>query len=346
MNIRKNLGLVVSAAIAIPLIAVAVAFLVVFALRYAKVRGQLQSVQTRLEQLNRRRPFPNEENIRQLERNRAALDAEFRRTLSDMARGQFEPPPLEPARFSQELRGMGQRLARIAQTNNVARPPQFGYGFDRYFRGDLPRKDEMPRLLTQVNAVESVCSALFEAGIAEIVKVDRQVFEEQPGAGGAAVSEMTGVAVRMPVGMETAVGPGGLPARALADPGGLFSWERVAVEFVTRESGLWNALNALGRSRAYAVVAGISVVNETAKPQISVEDDSEKSPAPPGGGPARPGFRPPPATPGGEMMPEPGARPLRPPTREERIVTGRDELLKVRIEVDVFHFRSPAAAEK
>ncbi len=346
MNIRKNIGLVVSAAIAFALIAVALAFLIVFALRYGKVRGILQTTQTRLEQLNRRRPFPNEENIRQLERNRTQLDAYFRRTLEDMSHGQYEPPRLEPARFSQQLRGMSQRLARIAQTNNVVRPPQFGYGFDRYFRGDLPRKDEMPRLLTQVNAVENVCGALFEAGIAEITKVDRQVFEEQPGAGGMGTPEMTGIAVRMPVGMETTVGPGGLPARALADPDGLFSWERVAVEFLTRESGLWNALNALNRSRTFASVISISVVNETAKPQVAVEEDGEKKPGVPGAGDGRSGFRPPPAAPGGEMMTGPGTLPLRPPTREERIVIGRDELLKVRLEVDVYRFLSPAAAEK
>lgn len=49
---------------------------------------------------------------------------------------------------------------------------------------------------------------------------------------------------------------------------------------------------------------------------------------------------------GGPWTPE-GALatpPLRPPTREERIVTGRDELIRVRMEADVYRFQPPSPA--
>lgn len=351
MNIRKNLALVVSAAIATPLIIAALVFLGIFAARYGKVRSELSATEKRLQELNRRKPFPSEENIRLLEKNRDVMDAAFRRAMEDLARGQYEPPALEPARFSQELREMNRRLTRIAQAHNVARPPQFGYGFDRYFKGDLPARGDMPRLLTQVNAVESVCQALFEAGIAEITKVERQVFEEQNVAGTGGPAEFAGVAVRMPVVAESAsAGGGSLPAQQSADPGGLFTWERVVVEFTTRELGLWNALNALQRSPTFIVVSSLSIINETAKPQIAIEDEAERA-GKTASSASRPGA-PTALPPGSEMIPgaaapgAPAAAPARPPSREERIVTGRDELLKVRLEAEVYRFQPPAAADR
>lgn len=351
MNIRKNLALVVSSAIAAPLIIAALVFLGIFAARYGKVRSELRATEKRLQELNRRKPFPSEENIRLLEKNREIMEAAFRRTMADLARGQYEPPALEPARFSQELREMNRRLTRLAQAQKVVLPPQFGYGFDRYFKGDLPARGDMPRLLTQVNAVEKVCQALFEAGIAEITKVERQIFEEQnvPGAGGPA--EFAGVAVRMPVVAEsTSAGAGGLPAQLSADPAGLFTWERVVIEFTTRETGLWNALNALQGAQTFIVVSSLSIVNETAKPQIAIEDETARGGSPTGTSGPRPGA-PSALPPGSEMIPgaagsgAPPTAPARPLTREERIVTGRDELLKVRLEAEVYRFQPPVAAE-
>jgi hypothetical protein len=48
-----------------------------------------------------------------------------------------------------------------------------------------------------------------------------------------------------------------------------------------------------------------------------------------------------------ELAPsEPGMPviPRRPPTREERIVAGRDEVLRVRIEAEVYRFEKTAAS--
>lgn len=352
MNIRKNLSLAVGAGISLVLIAVAAIFLVRFALRYNAVTRDLRAQQERLQRLNDRRPYPSEENIRQLESNRSKLAAILRRTQTDLSRGQYEPPALEPARFSQELRGMSERLNRVALARNIMPlPPSFGYGFDRYFKGIPPRKDEVPRLLLQVNAVESVCRALLEAGITEILKVERQEFEESTSPGVGAEMEMAGLAPRGPV--EAVSGDrvaGRLSGRAMADPDGWFSWERVAVEFTARESGLWEALNGLARSEAFTVVVSATIVNENARPQVKTPDGEEPQRGMEGLAPA--GYRPSarmvedalPSGPGPGLEPGVAGRPpARPLKREERIVAGRDELIRVRLEADVYRFQPPSA---
>ena len=348
MNIRKNLSLAVSAGVTIVLIVVAAVFMVRFAISYGTVTWNLRTQQEKLQRLNDRRPYPSEENIRQLEANREALAAILRRTQEDLSRGQYEPPALEPARFSQELRGMSERLNRVAASRNIAPPPpSFGYGFEQYFKGVPPRKDEVPRLLLQVNAVESVCRALYEAGITEILKVERQNFEEA-GAGGGPETDMSGLAVRAPFEERGAGGFGGrLDGRPMADPDGLFSWERVAVEFTTRESGLWAALNGLARAGAYTVVNSLTIVNENARPAIKTQDGGEKATRGTEGAPVA--YRPP-SPPAGDAFPPgmapgaAGALPARPLKREERIVAGRDELLRVRVEADVYRFQAPTPA--
>jgi cell division protein FtsB len=353
--LRKYLSLVVSAVVSLLLIASFGFFLGRYAVRYHRVTRELAEEQKRLDQLNRRKPFPNEENIRLLEVNREALGTTFRRLMGELSHGQYEPPPIEPARFPQELRRMNEGLRAMAQTGNVLLPPGFAYGFDRYFKGELPRRDEVPRLLTQLKAVEIVCAVLFEAGIVEILKVERQAFEQgsSPTAAGETAGARSYAALVESGGPPSETRGGGLSAEAGRDPGGLFTWERVAVEFVTREAGLWTALNGLMRQRAFTVISQITVTNETPRPPLKIPGSEE---APPGPG-SRPLLAQAGVPPGRHRRPvweneaelapsEPGMPviPRRPPTREERIVAGRDEVLRVRIEAEVYRFEKTAAS--
>ncbi len=347
MNIRRNLSLVVGLIITLVLIAAATFFLVRYAVRYYQVTRDLAAEQGRLDQLNRRSPFPNEENIRRLEENSAKLDSAFRKLVSELSRNQYEPPPIEPARFPQELRRMNERLRALAQTGGVTLPAAFAYGFDRYFKGELPRKDEVPRLLTQLNAVESVCRALFEAGIGEVAKIERQTFEQATASSPAGETGAMGsyVALREAVGSSR----DGLSGEEGRDTSGLFAWERVAVEFVTKEAGLWAALNGLARLPAFVAVSSITVTNETPRPPLKTPAREGETPAGIVRGPVAPVAPMARMTPAEAEMGIPfgatGTGQKQPVTREERIVAGRDEVLRVRIQADVLRFLKTAQAE-
>ena len=241
---------------------------------------------------------------------------------------------------------MSERLRPIAQSSNVKIPEQFAYGFDRYFKGELPRREEVRRLLIQVNAVENVCRALFEGGIAEITKVERQMFDQQSATAAGPV-EGGGLALLLGRPTTEIVQESALGTEVGRDPDDLFTWERVTVEFSTKEAALWQAINRLLSASAFIVINRLTVTNPTPRPELKRTEGDNRS-----GSTELPIRRvssslPSTVPPAREVAGLPGergeGRVALPPTREERIVAGRDEVLQVRVEVAVFRFNKSAS---
>jgi hypothetical protein len=132
--------------------------------------------------------------------------------------------------------------------------------------------------------------------------------------------------VETPVAAAVEAGAGG----DTVDPSGLFSRERFMVEFKGKDSAVWSVLNALGRSRSFAVVTRVDFASGSApfKPAgvAAPQRRDQPAPAPAAAAPAAPAV-------------------AAPPRHEERIVAGR-EPVQARVEVDVYRFLAPVAEKE
>jgi len=322
MNIRKHFGLVVSGAVAAVLMLGAVFFLVRYLRAYSGLAGELRQAQQRLDQLNARKPFPNAENVEQLERNVGALRERLDEFVTRLRRSAYEPPVIEPAKFPLVMGQTLSGLRGVARENNVALPEGFQFGFDRYAR-QLPDRGSIPRLATQLHYVDRLGRVVLGARVVAIESLQRQPFEE---AGATQTPDDDGGGRRRREPVADGGGGSALPRTLPGDPYGLSRRERFTLRFTVRENALWELLNRLATDEVFFVVADVALQNN-AKPQALSLDKAPAVAAAPGD-----------TGPGGTNR-------VAVADREQRVVAGRDEILSVQLTVDVYDFGGrPAAA--
>ncbi len=350
MNIRKYMVLVISGAVTAVLAGVLIFFLVRSASQYGNVSAELDSGTRALKQLGDRVPFPNEENVAQAAKNLENLEVFFGGTITSFLKNQFNPAPMEPARFPQALNVSIRAMNQSAASNSVAVPQPFFYGFERYSRGQPPVKSDIPRLSRQLHAIETILRAICSAQIRELASIERHVFEDEAPAGDPASG---GVVRREDVAAGTAAASG--PAVGyFQDPAGLFVKERLILTFSAKESTVWDILNILPKLPVFSVVSDIDIWNEMSRPvQMNPADGTPRAADSTGMAGAAPGASEfvadiptslrsavVPATSPTAGTPATPGRPLK---HEERVTAGMGEALKVRMQIDFYTFHKPGA---
>ena len=361
MNIRKNLTLIVSGGVA--LVCLLAALFIVFRYhgRYSDVRAQLDEVKMRRDSLIHRMPFPNEENVLLTETNVVQNREALRQLQSRLVRGQYSPPALGPDRFPGELSKVVQTLNREAKEDGVTvAAPAATYGFEKYAKGELPQREHIATLLRQLDWVRVTCQALFDAKITQLESVERRAFESAaPAAGGESpLGGMPGIE-RRPSDLTGEGGHAGLLQAHVTDPDNLFERERMIFSFIATETSLRDALNNLARLPEFCAVMSLTTDNLTPKPQRAALKKPGEDGAP-AGGPAS-ALSPLSGGVGGYALPPLGADRPRgmppgtglsggepgvegrtgPRTRQQRVIAGGSEFLKVTLEIDYYHFAPP-----
>ncbi len=355
MKIRSFLPLIVAGAVSLGLAIVLGLWVAGSVIRHRQVARELESTRTELRRLVGRVPFPSVENVERAATNQARIEAFFETTMAEFLKRTYTPPAMEPARFPILLQRAIGAMNLSAVSNNVGVPDRFMYGFDRYARGQLPNKEDIPRLARQIHAIETITRAIFSAKIREIISIERHVFEEESRPGGeAAVSRLS-----EPV--ESRGAPAGVAAGYLEDPERLFVRERLIYEFRAKENTLWAILDLIPTLPVFCVISDIDVWNDAPRPApYNPADGTRRAPegaagpgaglaadeaaalgVAPGRGPTGPVAIVPP---GAGTSPPTGAPPRRPLRHEERTVAGMTETLRVRMQVDFYSFRRPDAA--
>ena len=320
MNLKKNMTLIVGGAIAVALLVILLVLLLKFNSSYQQVNRQLQSAQQRLTILNARDPFPSEDNVTMVRTNLAVLQGFFGTLMASLQKGQAEVAKMEPSQFNLLLDQTSRRLFAAAAKAKVAVPRGFPFGFDRYAAGTLPDSVDVPRLAIQLEEVGYLCGLLYLSKITELSAVERPVFE---------------ASARPTVAVETYVDPrmqrygGGAPATTATpanpadtykDPSGLFSRQRYTLTFRASDTAVLAFLNRVAASSRFIVVTRLQMENEAGVPKAAAALAAAATPA------------------------APGAPAASLPTREQRIVAGR-EPVRVIVEVEVYRFHSPDAGE-
>lgn len=316
MNWRKHMVLLVGGGLAAVLLLAAVVMLLRFQGRYAAVNRELEGARQRLEVLKARDPFPSEDNVQRLRQNRSDLQSVALQILEQLHKNQRAVVPMEPAEFAPSLERTSRQLVQRAQESGVTLPEGFGFGFARYAAGELPAPAAVPRLVKQLSAVEALCDVLFQARIAKLDELEREVFDETEAATEGAPQEgrraRRGAAERTPTVSQV----------PLAEPNELYEVERLTLTFEARESAVWDVLNGIVRSPNFMAIADLRMENTLATTGAL----GKKKPVAALGGDAAANIQP------------------QYPSHDDRVVAGR-ELVTVSLMIDVYHFKEVFAAE-
>ncbi len=344
--IKQNKLLVVGGAIALVLFLVAGAFLFLNLRQYATDTGAAEENQSRLTQLETRQPGPTAANVQTVSSNAVLLEKSLKRLQAELRRNQIEPVHKPGSVFNFYLKTMIDQINKAAEKQKMLVPAKFDYGFKAYVEGRQPATGEVARLTVQVQVVKSLMDVLLQARVAEMVAIERQMFEEGAtpavipaapegrggeGRGGEAHPAVPGAAV--------------YPLEP-PDAMGLYTREHFTLTLRMTDERLAALMNLLtrdvlsGSQRMFVAVSRISL-GGVGLPKAGAAAETEPSAV---RGEGRGAAVPAPETP---LPAEVAAteKPAPPKQREDRVVAGRDPVT-VQLDVDVYRFTAPAAVTK
>ena len=301
--------------------------------RYAEGASQLSVAQSSLQRLSSRAVFPSEANVqtmgKQLDIYQEYLDGLY----DSMREGQRASAPVDRDGFRRLLEeGLGS-LLNDARSKSVTIAPDFAFGVQRYIAGNPPSDEDLPRLVDQFTSLGTLCRVLFDAGIGELVSVDRAVFEKD--AQVAPAEEEFGRRGARNRSEPQVAAPS---AELFQDPDGLFTKEHYVLSYRAQDAANWKVLDRLAKGAPFVVVTKLEISNP-ARPAVVPPKTEEKAAAAPkptstagwkAAGTESAGVR-------GDKE-EPTILP-----RELRVVAGQ-ELPLVRLEVDLYRFAETAVA--
>ena len=244
---------------------VMVAAVVVLVRGFSGFSGAAQDLLVERERLNRlyaQNPFPSKENIAIENEQSRTVEAWVSQLQEQLSAGRIDVPQLTPSGFIGEFAAVRNRLIAKARSvqPRMTLPAGFDMGFARYATGSLPATTHVPRLALQIRIIETLVETVIESGVQELVRIQRQEFDERQETADVADSDSvdTGSVRRRrpgapPVRTPGTVSPTRTPSaeappkdsQGYPDRPDLFSREQFTMEVSTTELGLLNLLNRL-----------------------------------------------------------------------------------------------------
>ncbi|MBQ9431248.1 MAG: Amuc_1100 family pilus-like protein [Kiritimatiellae bacterium] len=144
---------------------------------------------------------------------------------------------------------------RTPASSSKDTPDSFGFAFDSYLGGTLPVQENVARLSRQLAMVKALMKELKEAGVAEIVSVTRDRFDDASLAPKTDVPQETGRRNKNKNKNSGRPAPTAAPAAESGGEGPFAGKERFEVSFTARPNVLVAVLNRLAAMDLYTVVA-------------------------------------------------------------------------------------------
>ncbi len=303
--------------------------------RYMESTSQLSTAQNRLQRLSSRSVFPSEGNVQTMGKQLTIYQEYLDGLFKAMKEGQPAIEPVNRDGFRYMLEDGLRRMVNEARDKQVKIAPNLAFGVQRYIEGAAPTDEELPRLVTQFQAIASICSILYSAGIDELTGVERTVFEKNAQA----VAPVQEEFVRRG---RTRAEPQAeaSPADLFQDPDGLYTKEHYIFTFRAQDAAIWKVLDRLSKGAPFVVATKVDITNP-ARPSILTPKAPETAPSPEASAPvSTDGWQ----APGSAMAPAGVRAETAILPRELRVSAGR-ELADVRLEVDLYRFAETAAEE-
>lgn len=321
---------------------------------FLAAKEKLSQAENKFKQLSGGSPYPSDENVLVEKQNLERLAEFYSELEAYLCAGQLKPVPMESAEFPERLEELYTSLRESATNRSVRLPVDFYFGFEAYV-DQLPAAEDVPRLTVQAQVVEQLCNVLFDNKVSSIESVTREVFETNLASGGSRYGRGGGM-MGDEFGFENYGGGVEDVTETLVveEESGLYTTEHIEILFSARDEQVWNALNALGSNKLFAVVTSIEIEStgsglgsgselgsrrssrSSARSSNYFGDDEFGSMVDEFGGGGfnnlrrsrRPSF----GSDGGRGSPEQIV------THEDRLVAGREERATVLLGVDVYRF--------
>lgn len=325
MQSRRKILIVVVASLLSLLLIGAVMLLVRGFLQLRDVDRNLQSASDTLTSLYAQNPFPSGGNLRLERENISTVKNELASLQHALGKGQVEPVSQSPAKCITQF--WETRNALLAKAGNIVKVEKtFDFGFGRHMKGDLPSIQDVSRITQQLKIVETLCGILYASKIDTLGGLSRQEFE----ADLAAPPVTAPGRARMPPAV-VAKASSEIPVKNFVDAtagvipsGKLYGKWRFALQFTAREGALTKVLNGLASSPLFIVVTRMEIKgDEKVFDKKEAESLAAKAGEPQDGTAAKEGAK----------------------SRDARVVCGRDALLNVKMELEVYQFAKPQGHE-
>ncbi len=330
MQSRRKIILIIVASILALLLGGAATLLVRGFLQLQEVETNLQSASDTLASLFDQNPFPSGGNLRLERENIKSIEEDLKELQLALGAGQVEPTAQSPAKcITQFWETRNSLLARAGGAIKIDK--NFDFGFGRHMKGDLPSIQDVPRITQQLKITELLCNVLYASKISSLNGLARQEFESDATTPGAVSAKPVGVSGPGAKGGADIIVKNSLePLAGIVPAGELYGRWHFVLQFTARESALMNVLNGFSKSPVFIVVTRMEI-----KGDEKVFDRKEAEAV---------------AAKSAEMREGAGVKEAVKP-RDARVVCGRDALMNVKIELDVYQFAKPqhqgkAAAKK
>ena len=273
MNLKRNMGLIVGLAVLGLALAGTAGWLFLLVQKYQKVQDEVSNLQQQHSALVARSVFPSDKNLKVLKANLQLTEQTLAQLQASLGRTQVNPVKMEAADFSRHLSGWVKLQRAKARQAKWKVDAKYAFGFERYYAGQIPAENDIPRLTIQMQQIAALCDVLADCKVTELARIERVVFEK--GAGETTVAGRHGVAMTV----QTAAPADGAVPLEPAEAQGLYTRERYQLELVAAESTVWQLLNRLAGSSTFTVVKKIELDNPTQPVSAAVGGGATNAPA-------------------------------------------------------------------
>ena len=364
---QANLVLAVSMTIVAVIVAVSAILVVI------SFSGSSQTAEDRTEKFNKFKrtcdqdPSPTADNIDRLSGNIDVVSNWYDDLLKDLGRDvvfrSVDTASVFGSRREQVINGL-RADAPLGLGGAKVIPDGFMFGFEAYREGKMATKEEVPRLLYQLELIDAIIREMYAAKVLSITRVEREVFEQSTGGEDSGEEEQTssrrGRRGRRDDSEDSGTS-GGLTAANkngdLEDFPLPLNRQKFHFEFLAREESLVDLLNRLASMDRYVAVTSLEFA-KTGSDFAPPKEEREARGDGPGPGPGGPGGRPPRPGRGGrfgrrDAMEEAApaaaapAAPAAPASRLARSFSGRnlESPIRVQLNVEVYAVRRDESQE-
>jgi hypothetical protein len=275
-----------------------------------QVQADYEAAVGKLQKLQNRAPFPNDENNAKYVELTKQYRAEYDKLVAKAAAMQKPLAEVTPQSFQEQLSAAVAQVKQAAKENNVTLPEDFYLGFGQY-RGTLPGDKAAAPLARELAAIRLIVDQLIQLKVRDIGEIKRDLLPEESGGQASAMVAPAGNNNRgnnRPGGGNNRSGGG-----SSRTGGGLQPMRNIVVSssfdinFTADQAATRAALNGIAESDQFFIIRYLNIANSNPE------------------GPMRGGDAPPPST-------DPGA------PKALTVLVGRETLsVSLRIEMITFN---------
>ncbi len=211
--------------------------------RYAEVRADYETKASELNRLETLKPYPDTENLKKIEAQKAQHVAAIEVLDKNVAAAQIPVEPLTREAFQDELRKAVTRITNKAKDSGLALPAMFYLGMEKY-QTEPPLPEAAPVLGRQLKALEFVITKMIEDKIVGISKFERDALPEEEGKAR----------------KDAPAKPGASPAKSEKSAKHLVAYRGVQMEFTAEQSRFRNFLDEIVAEKSQFYVPRLVIV--------------------------------------------------------------------------------------